>query len=113
MTFWERRLEDIKNAPFNQVRDRVKLHTEQYKERGFDDSETWDLYMNLAKLILPRLKRYKELAEGCIVINFPLDSMINAFDIIVLDKTSWTKEEQQIVDQGLKDFSEHFYRLWW
>ena len=32
--------------------------------RGFDDSETWSLYDTIARFILPRLKRFKEIADG-------------------------------------------------
>lgn len=114
LTFWEKKLEEIKSASFNQVRDRVRIHTEQYKEQGFDDSDTWSLDWHLSQLILPRLKRYKELATGCIVINFPLDEMIDAFELYAnKDSIKWDDEDIVIIDKGLKAFAEHFHRLWW
>lgn len=112
--FWEKRLEEIKTVSHNQVRDRVKKHTQQYIENGFDDSDTWGLDSHLAELILPRLQRYKELATGVIVIDFPLDEMINAFDLYVnKDRFDWTDEEYKSVVDGFKAFGEHFQSLWW
>ena len=35
----------------------------QRLERGFDDSETWSLRDTIALFILPRLKRYQEIAN--------------------------------------------------
>ena len=41
---------------------------EKYKqqriERGFDDSELWNLDYTIASFVLPRLKRLKELNTG-------------------------------------------------
>src|SRR5271154_326089 len=36
----------------------------QRRIRGWDDSQTWSLDHSLAKLILPRLKRFQELSIG-------------------------------------------------
>lgn len=36
----------------------------QRQTRGFDDSETWSMDSSLAKLILPRLKRFQEVRAG-------------------------------------------------
>lgn len=112
--FWEKRLEYIQKAPFNHIRDRVSIHTEQYKEWGFDDSDIWDLSDHLAALILPRLKRYKEMATNVIKIDFPLDEMIEGFDLYVNKSyIDWTEEEAEKVNRGLKVFGEHFHELWY
>ena len=34
--------------------------TKQRLERGFDDSETWNLDLTIAKFVLPRLESFKE-----------------------------------------------------
>jgi len=113
-SFWEKRLEEIKGASYNQVGNRVEKHSNQYIERGFDDSDTWGLDWHLAKLILPRLKRYKELAKEIIVIDFPLDEMIDAFEIYAhKDSSNWTDKDVKSIDKGLKAFADHFHRLWW
>lgn len=63
--------------------------------RGSDDSETWSLKLTIAKFVLPRLIRYKELASeniiwGCLdgdnaelTQDGILDKMINA---VVIDR---------------------------
>jgi hypothetical protein len=112
--FWEHRLEEIKTASFNQSNNRIEKHTQQYIENGFDDSDTWGLDYHLAKLILPRLERFKELATGVIVIDFPLEDMIHAFDLYVnKDDIKWTEEDWESWDKGIKAFAEYYRALWW
>lgn len=101
--------------------DRLPRYYKQHQENGFDDTETWGLDTTLSNLILPRLKRFREVNNG-----YPvgitenqwldkLDSMIMAFEFSVhkyevMDRTD--KENEQI-KQGLKDFAEGYYDLWW
>lgn len=40
------------------------LYLWQRLTRGFDDSITWDLRYELARWLLPRLKRFKEIHHG-------------------------------------------------
>lgn len=40
---------------------RWEEYSKQRKERGFDDSEIWNLDVSIAKFILPRLERYQEI----------------------------------------------------
>jgi hypothetical protein len=90
----------------------------QRMEHGFDDSETWSLDCTIANFILPRLKRYLEIAPN--VIN--MDDEINdiklfqqALELIVRDEGSqcWSKEEEQLVRDGLAVFPKIFLRLGW
>ena len=118
LPFWEKKLEEIKIAGYNKVGNRVAVHTQQYIEQGFDDSDTWDLSNHLAQLILPRLERFKEI--NTIVVDFPLDEMIYAFQMYAKmwdgdgrSQYSWTEEERYRIQQGLKAFAEHYHRLWW
>lgn len=94
--------------------------TKQRKERGFDDTETWNLDYVAAAFILPRLKRFREVNIGfpgeltfkefCAII----DEMIAAFEIIVrADEITWTKKTSQQVNRGLKHFAKYFRDLWW
>lgn len=112
--FWEKRIEEIKTVSYNQVNERVEKHTKQYIENGFDDSDTWGLDYHLATLILPRLKRYKEIVTGVIVFDFPLDDMIHAFDLYVnKEDYDWTDDDWKDWDKGIKAFSEYYRALWW
>ena len=90
--------------------------------RKFDDSETWSLEHELAKHILPRLKRFKELNNG-----YPngftpeswdimLDEMIYAFDFRACEtafQLDATEKEHERVQRGLSAFGRHFTKLWW
>lgn len=104
--------------------------------RGFSDQVTWNLDYDMAKWILPRLKRFKELNNG-----YPddltserwdeiLDEMIWAFNYIANDgegkiftadtrpgafekeREQWKAAEKR-VDEALKLFGEYFQALWW
>lgn len=92
----------------------------QRLERGFDDSETWSLDSTIAKFILPRLIRFKEINAG-----YPgtvseqewndiLDRMILAFSLLASDAAFVTaKEDQEKIDEGLALFAKWYQHLWW
>lgn len=99
-------------------------HWWQRRVRGWDDSDTWSLDLTMAKFILPRLKRYKEVNNGYPG-NFTeeswdavLDKMIFAMEVVKSDdfcsegleeaEAHWTK-----VHEGLELFGKHFRELWW
>ena len=44
--------------------DRRRKYWNQWVSQGYDDSETWDLFITIVNFTLPRLKRYKELCDG-------------------------------------------------
>jgi hypothetical protein len=114
--FYETELERIEKDWKDTHPERVRKFKEQYLMWGFSDEDTWSLDVHLAKLILPRLKRYKELATGVIKIDFPLDDMIEAFQIlhdVDFDKWKLKGEKWEKVEKGLKAFAEHYFRLWW
>lgn len=91
--------------------------------RGFDDSATWSLDIHLAGLILPRLKRFKELNTH----TYPngltpelwveiLDKMIFAFEY-TLDESrmfgsKFDEAEYERVKEGLSLFGQYFHALW-
>ena len=104
---------------------RAIKHAYQKLTRGFSDRETWGLYYEIAKFTLPRLKRFKE-----VTICYPidprtpdpeswekiLDTMIFAFEWIILDETADaedTPEARALVKQGFQYFGEFFQDLWW
>ena len=95
----------------------------QRKAKGFDDSEMWNLDQSLARLILPRLKRFKEINKSLSEtgqskdLMESVDEMIFAFEWIdnakhfgsslVVDDMSHKR-----VENGLKLFSKHYTSLW-
>lgn len=91
--------------------------------RGWDDGDTFSLDHSLAKLILPRLKRFRHLHMG-----YPdslsveeweniLDQMIETFEYIASDKyfdlpdRSW--KENNKIQTGLALFARYYTNLWW
>ena len=94
----------------------------QRMTRGWDDGETFSLDKSLAILILPRLKRFKELKRGC-----PgslssieeweeiLDDMIFAFEFSASEEIYGSPSEEKMnrVNKGLALFATWFNYLWW
>lgn len=109
---------------WNSLRRRVKRSVRFFFQRllrGWDDSETWSLDYSLAKIIAPRLKRFKEVTCGHPADstekqwNEDLDKMIAAFEFLGseerwsnTDKNKWNE-----VQEGIDLFSKHFINLWW
>lgn len=87
--------------------------------RGWDDSDLWNLDNTLAKLILPRLRRFRDVASG-----YPADlerdaqwktelaKMITAFETIADDERCYSPQEQAWVQEGLDLFAKRFRSLW-
>ena len=81
--------------------------------------EVWNTDNTLAKLIVPRLKAFKALDKhgycpafkGEREWNNAIQKMIDAFELLE-HITSYTDEEEQIIDEGLELFSKHFRNLW-
>lgn len=123
-------------------KDRELLFEEQRAERGFDDSETWNLDHTIAVFVLPRLKAFKEVHCGspcqpnkdCQLKsigekewNQILDKMIYAFEIHASEDMSFGydldhtdqekfsreyKERMDKVSEGLKLFAKWYGNLW-
>ena len=92
------------------------------KKLSITDSEIWGLNYTLAKYILPRLKRFKELYNSY---SFELtgtkweeilDKMIWSFDYIIKENDSnellETMKEVIRCQEGLDLFSKYFRNLW-
>lgn len=92
----------------------------QRATRGFDDGDTFSLDYSLALAILPRLRRFKEVANGT-----PgdlteqewhaiLDKMISAFEFSCSEER-WNAETAEYLkhQEGVDLFAKHFFSLWW
>jgi hypothetical protein len=94
-------------------------YAEQRKERGFDDTETWNLDQVICQFIEPRLRRFKELTNGYPPSLTPeswdeaLDKMINAFSLMQKDLYEVRKGDLEKVEEGLSLFCKHLRDLWW
>lgn len=103
----------------------------QRLQRGFDDTETWNLNSVIARFVLPRLKRFKEVNSGYPMNmtyeewNEIIDKMIWSFEHYDYDSETfdgvdyWHLTEAQKEDiqkrhqEGLNLFGEYMGGLWW
>lgn len=106
----------IKNVNFSLINvddTRWEKFRDQRLERGFDDSELWNLFETFSKFITPRLNEFEKGHISC-----PgnmtdeewhkiLNSMIEGFESII---NGCTDDEK--VEYGLKLFSKYFLYLW-
>lgn len=102
---------------------RAKIFEKQRIDRGFDDSETWCLDTVIARFVLPRLKRFKEINIAYPVGSTPekwdleLDEMIETFETLV--KEEWPETSEEItersnkIEQGLQLFASRFRQISW
>lgn len=111
-------IENVNFSLINPGDERWEEYAKQRLERGFDDSETWNLNTTIARFILPRLKRFKEICGG-----FPadlteekwdsiLDRMIKGFELTLSDKM-YSEKENRDVKKALWLFYRYFNNLWW
>ena len=100
---------------------RQKEWKKQRKEKGFDNTELWNLDNTIAQFIFPRLKAFKEKTPkipGNLTEqewNKILEDMLYPFETIIQD--NWytkvpTKEECKKFKKGLKLFSKYLMALW-
>lgn len=94
-------------------------YSKQRIERGFDDSETWSLRDTIALFIIPRLERYEEIAKDFLqrdesLVN-DIETFLAALKLLSRDNGSciFSKEEDEIVSNGLDCFPKVFMSLWW
>ena len=97
--------------------------SEEYKkqriERGFDDTETFSLFITIANFILPRLKRYKEISKVHPVNmtfeewNLILDKIIESFELITKPEYFWFGRDNPKIQEGIDLFAKYFRYLWW
>jgi hypothetical protein len=100
----------------------------QRRVRGWDDSDTYSLDGTIAKFILPRLKRFKEVNNGVPNVfcsqgtdiggkiwDSRLDKMIRAMELVIKNHDTGiiTQEEAEEITWGLNLFGQHFMDLWW
>lgn len=103
---------------------RERLYKKQREERGWDDSDTWSLDTTIAKFVLPRLKRFKEVNIGYPSFlpsieewNEILDHMIYAVEVLSNDELKYgcdlKKMDWKRVQRGCRLFGKYFQNLWW
>lgn len=89
--------------------------------QGWNDSDCWGLDYTFALYILPRLKRFKEIAHSHPCDMKPeewdaiLDKMIKAFELVIeheFNRYGNISEEQALIEEGLTLFAKWYQHLW-
>jgi hypothetical protein len=131
--------EDKEAEDFNE--ERYLEQKKQLDERGFSDSETWNLDAVMTEFILPRLKRFIEVRDGSFPSEFieddedeldgdaadasharslkkwheVLDAMVDAFEIHNDDSFGGDTdmgEKMKKMKSGLRLFAKYYCYLW-
>lgn len=99
--------------------ERQKEWRAQRDTLGFDETETWDLFVSIAQYTLPRLKHFREN-----IISHPgtmtmdewkdiLQKMIDGFEIVVDDNMYVNYPiKSKILEEGLALFAKYYTNLW-
>lgn len=97
---------------------RLLKYAEQRLERGFDDTETWCFSSVIARFMVPRLERFKEL-NCCYPPSLTpeewdgiLQEMIDGFKEMKL-VDDWDVFDRSKVDRALELLSKWYLDLWW
>lgn len=99
---------------------RWEEYEKQRLQRGFDDSETWNLDATISRFIYPRLKAFVE--DVKVIKCYPpemtyddwitiLEKMLKGFEILSQDNER-TEDECKIIETALDLFREYFHNLW-
>ncbi len=103
---------------FRRMKQKIRFFFQRLT-RGWDDSELWNLDHNLSKLILPRLKIFRQFhltyPHGMEYEEFNaiVDKMIYSFEYLSTDKAyDFNPEEDKKVQEGLELFAKYFRALW-
>jgi len=104
----------------NEKDERNELFKQQRLERGFDDSELWNLDMTFVEFMLPRIKRFREVHCG-----YPgrltdkkwnkiLDEIIKGFELYkeFAYDVSLSPEQGKQINKAFKLFSQYIYDMW-
>lgn len=94
-------------------------YLKQVEKLGFDDTETWSLDTTFVKFLLPRLKRYKEIAaidldahEGY---REAIDAMIVGFSHVLSDEYFFctNKKINDEIQLAFDMLAKWYGALWW
>ena len=91
-------------------------YRQQRKERGFDDTELWNLDVTFARLMLPRLRAFLPLRDELIVVDdkwhADMAAIILALEILSENSVD-IDGNRAIVTSGMEAFSRNIMRLWY
>jgi hypothetical protein len=100
----------------------LSMNKRMRKKRGIakiTEEECWNLDYTLAKFIIPRLYKFKQVNKNSYPIGFDgvedwhktIDKMIKAFELQI-GSSIHQNEERKIINKGLHLFATYFNDLW-
>lgn len=96
--------------------DREKKFAKQRKERGFDNSELWNLDFTIAKFIVPRLKVFIDNYEGAVdehdVVKKSKE-FLRSLEILIEEDCCITDDEKHNEFQRGIDHFPDIFSAWW
>ena len=93
--------------------ERVEEYKRQRIERGFDDTELWNLDTTILKFVLPRLKRFRECTIGYPPEFESLEAWTDCLDKMIDNIDKIIKSEKDADYEGFELFKKYFFNLWW
>lgn len=104
----------MKNINFSlDLSEKEEKFKEQRLERGFDDTELWNLDMTILKFILPRLKAFKEATIGYPGDFNNLEEWIKCIDKMIKSIEQILNDECNADYEGFELFKKNFFGLCW
>lgn len=92
---------------------RKEKFKEQRLERGFDDTELWNLDTTILKFILPRLKAFKEVTVGYPGDFNNMEDWVKCIDKMIKSIEQILTDDNNADYEGFELFKKHFFGLWW
>ena len=107
----------MKNINFSQGLSETDSRREEYKkqrmERGFDDTELWNLDYTILRFVLPRLKAYKDVAVGTTSDFKDEDEWMECIEKMIKSIESILEDGDNVDYEGFELFKKYFFDLWW
>lgn len=92
--------------------DRLEKFRKQREERGFDETEMWNLDKTVAAFILPRIKYYAEHYISTPEDEADMELIIFAFTMLASEEFHYAAEDYKKIQKGLRLFMEYLPSLW-
>lgn len=97
---------------------RIPRYQQQIEERGWDDTQLWQLDKTIIRFALPRIKRLKEIQHG-----FPgnltenewddtIDAMVAEMELYLADESLDSSTFHSLFGDKLPLFKQYFHQLW-
>lgn len=93
---------------------RQEIWQKQREERGFDNTELWNLDRTIARFIAPRLRVFMEAPHVKADLEYynDLNTVLKTFELLEKEE-NYSSEVYEEIHKGIKLFSEIYPTLWY